>query len=316
MRRPFRILVVDDEPVNVDLVEALLKPEGYDVVKAHSGEEALFLIKREQPDLILLDLMMPGMTGYDVMRWLKKDRRYRLIPIIILTAYKEEKIKALEEGADDFVAKPIEKYELLARVRAHLRMREYLSELEYAENILYVLAKLIELRDSYTEEHTERVAKLSVLIGNEMGLDEFELNALRKGALLHDIGKIAVPDSILRKEGELTEEELEIMKTHVIIGYRICKNMESLKPSLPAILYHHERWDGKGYPEGLMKEEIPIFARIVAVADSFDAMTTKRPYRDAYPKEKALELLLEGAGNQWDPKIVDIVRDLILKGKF
>jgi putative two-component system response regulator len=301
-----KILVVDDEPFNVDLVEAILGPLGYQILKAYDGGEALTLVYKEKPDLILLDLMMPKVNGYHVLKWLKGHRRLRLIPVIILTAFADEKVKAFEAGADDFIAKPIDRFELISRVRAHLRMRSFVSELEYAESILYALARLVEARDAYTEEHIERVANLSISIGKKIGLKEEELDVLRKGALLHDIGKIGVPDAILLKPGKLVSEEFEIMKRHVIIGYRICRDMRSLRGSLSIIRYHHERWDGTGYPDGLKGEEIPLFARIVAVADAYDAMTSDRPYRKAHPSEIALETLESEAGKQWDPEIVKI----------
>lgn len=308
--REYKILVVDDEPFNVDLVEAILGPLGYQIFKAYDGGEALTLVYKEKPDLILLDLMMPKVNGYHVLRWLKGHRRLRLIPIIILTAFADEKVKAFEAGADDFIAKPIDRFELIARVRAHLRMRSYVSELEYAESILYALARLVEARDAYTEEHIERVANLSISIGKKMNLKDEELDLLRKGALLHDIGKIGVPDAILLKPGKLKKEEFEIMKRHSVIGYRICRDMRSLRGSLSIIRYHHERWDGGGYPDNLKEEEIPLFARIVSVADAFDAMTSDRPYRRAHHPKVALETLEAEAEKQWDPEIVKIALEI------
>ncbi len=306
-----RILVVDDEEVNLELLEMILSKSGYKVETARDGLEALKKVSNEKPDLILLDLRMPRMDGYKVLKELKGHRSWRLIPVIVLTAYQEEKFKALESGADDFVSKPFNRLELLVRIKAHIRMAGFLSELEHAESVLFVLAKFIEARDAYTEEHTERVTSLSVKIAEQLGLPDEERDHVRRGALLHDIGKIGIPDQILLKPGPLDVNEMELIKRHVTIGYQICREMRTLKGSLDIIKHHHERWDGNGYPDGLFQEKIPLSARIVSVSDSFDAMVSNRPYRIAYPIEKAIDILKKGAGEQWDPDIVRVAINVI-----
>jgi len=306
-----QILIADDEPVNVELVDSILRREGFKTLRAYGGEEVLEIVSRTKPDLILLDLLMPHVDGYQVLRRLKSDKEYRLIPIVVLTAFSEEKVQAFEAGADDFISKPIDRHELLARVKAHLRMKSYLSELEYAESILYALAQLVEARDSYTEEHTARVAAISVLIAEELGLKQIEIDALKKGALLHDIGKIGVPDCILLKRGPLSKREFEIMKLHTVTGFNICKKMKSLRGAIFAIRNHHEKWNGEGYPDRLKGKDIPLLARIVSVADAYDAMTTNRPYRDALTHKEALNELQKKSGEQWDPTIVEIALQVI-----
>lgn len=308
-----KILIVDDEEVNLELLEIILTKSGYSVLKARDGIEALEKVSSERPDLILLDLRMPKKDGYEVLKELKVNRTWRLIPVIVLTAYNEEKFKALESGADDFVSKPFNRLELLVRIKAHIRMTNFLSELEHAESVLFVLAKFIEARDAYTEEHTERVTKLSVLIAEFLGLNAEEKDHVRRGALLHDIGKIGVPDQILLKPGPLNVNELELIKRHVTIGYEICKEMRTLRGALEIIKHHHERWDGNGYPDNLKGENIPLSARIVSVSDAFDAMVSNRPYRIAYPVDKAKEILRRGAGEQWDPEIVKVALEAIPK---
>lgn len=303
---PQTILVVDDDEGNLELLERLLSRAGYRVVRARDGLEALEQIERQPPDLVILDIMMPRMDGYGVLRHLKSHPEYRYIPVLMFTAHADEKVRALETGADDFLSKPVDTYELQARVRAHLRMKGFVDQLERAERVLFTLARIVEVRDQHTEEHTDRVARGALAIAREMGLPQELREDLEKGARLHDIGKVGIPDRILLKAGPLTEEEFEIMKRHTIIGYEICRGMRSLGEGLLVIRHHHERWDGKGYPDGLKGEEIPLLARIVAVADAFDAMTSDRPYRKAMPRRDALSILIYGSGKQWDPQIVDL----------
>lgn len=307
----FRVLLVDDDPHESSLAELYLKREGFEVIPAFSAKDAYKCIFTEKPDIILVDPGVEGMEGLNFIKKVKTHRYYRFLPVIALIGDEENPLEVIRRGADDFLKKPVDPLELIARVSARGRLRNILNELEYVENALYTLARLVEIRDSYTEEHTERVASIAVRIGRELGKTGEELGAIRKGALLHDIGKIGVPDSILLKRGSLSEKEYEIMKRHTIIGYEVCKGLRTLKESLHVILYHHERWDGEGYPEGLLEKKIPLPARIVSVADAFDAMTSERPYRRALTKNEALSILEEGAGSQWDPEIVRIAVDIL-----
>ena len=302
-----KILIVDDNPTNVELISVQLKPFNYQVQKAYGGEEALEMIRKEPPDLILLDLMMPRLSGYEVCRLLKTDPATRLIPIIIVTALREldDKIKAIELGADDFLMKPFNKLELVTRVKSLLRVKDLTNDLESSEVVVFTLAETLEAKDVYTRGHSERVAKYSVLLGRQIGMSPVELEDLRRGALLHDIGKVGVKDTVLNKLEKLTPEEIAHIRTHPARGYEICKGLKSLKNALPAIRSHHERWDGKGQPDGLKGEETPLVGRIVAITDAFDAMTSNRPYRKGmFPLQAADIFEREMNSGQWDPKIL------------
>ncbi len=304
------ILTVDDDEVILEVLQGILAREGYQVVQARNGEEALQQVQEELPDLILLDLRMPGMGGLEALQRLKADRLTRLTPVIVLTAYDQEKVQALRLGADDFLAKPFEREELLARMEAHLRWLDAIRNLDDAESILVSIAKLVEARDAYTEEHVERVARTALRLGEGVGVSGGDLDALRRGALLHDIGKVGISEMILNKPGPLTDEERAEMQRHVLIGEEVCRPLRTLRGALPIIRHHHERWDGRGYPDGLAGEDIPLLARIVAVADVFDALASDRPYRPAWPEEKARAYIREQAGQQFDPQVVEVFVEL------
>ena len=306
-----RILVVDDEEMVLEVLERLLTEYGYEFQGSLSGEEALQIVEEDPPDLVLLDIKMKGINGLEVLTRIKNNKKLGYIPVIMLTSLESEKVDAFNRGADDFISKPPNRSDLFARINAHLRTKSYIEELERAEEVLFSMARIIEVKDKYTEEHTNRVVDISLRIGRIMGLIPKELDDLRKGAHLHDIGKVGIPDSILRKNGSLTPEEWEIIKEHTVIGEEICKPLSSLQGALPVIRHHHERWDGKGYPDGLGEHDIPFLARIVSVADAYDAMNSDRPYRKKLPREKILENLKEGSGKQWDPQIVEVLLDII-----
>ncbi len=313
---PYRskVLVVDDNPTNVELISVQLRPFNYDIRKAFDGEEALARVKESAPDLILLDLMMPRMSGYEVCKILKNDPSTRLIPIIIVTALREldDKIKAIELGADDFLMKPYNKLELVTRVKSLLRIKELYDDLDSSESVVFTLAETLEAKDVYTRGHSERVARYSVLLGKALGFNEAELEELRRGSLLHDIGKVGVKDAVLNKEAKLTPEELAHIKTHPARGYEICKHLKSFKNLLPVIRSHHERIDGRGHPDGLKGEQIPVMARICSITDAFDAMTSNRPYRKGISPAQAADIFeREKNSGQWDPHIVEVFVKLI-----
>jgi putative two-component system response regulator len=313
IRQKAHILIVDDLESNRRLVQQVLQREGYRVSSAVDGVEALQRIAEERPDLVLLDVSMPRMDGLTVLHTLRARHETELLPVILVTAQSEnvDKVRGLDAGASDFLPKPWEVSELLARVRAQLRVRFLTRELERAEEVLFMLARVVEARDAYTMEHTERVAQYSLAIGQTLGLSDWELDALRKGAMLHDIGKIGIPDTILHKTGPLNNDEWRRMKQHPAIGIDITKSLQSLGEALRIIRNHHERWDGKGYPDGLVGERIPLLARITAIADAFDAMTTDRPYHKGKSFVEALQTLAQGAGVQWDPKLVEIAMGVL-----
>lgn len=309
-----RILIVDDNPVNVELLKAQLKPYAYTLDTAYDGEEALKKIYDAPPDLVLLDLMMPKISGYEVCRAIKQDKETQFIPVIVITALSEldDKIKAIELGADEFLVKPFNKLELTTRIRSLLNLKALHDDVDRSENILFSLVKALEAKDGYTSGHSERVAAYAVQVARSLGVEEKELEVLRKGALLHDIGKIGVKEDVLLKAGKLTDEEMEHIKTHPSVGYDICKPLKSLAPCLCCIRSHHERIDGEGYPDHLADKEIPLTAKIISVVDSFDAMTTDRPYRTKMPRETALNIFeKEKKTGQWDLTVVEAFLEMM-----
>ncbi|MBI1910202.1 MAG: response regulator [Deltaproteobacteria bacterium] len=307
-RKP-RVLIVDDNQANLELFRMQLKAFDYDLESAYDGIEALEKVKNWHPDLILLDLMMPRMNGYEVCKTLKGDKNTQFIPIIIVTALREltDKLKAIEIGADDFLIKPYNKLELTTRVRSLLHMKELYDDLDSSENILFSLARALEAKDVYTRGHSERVAVYALKLARAIGLSDKDQEYIRKGALLHDIGKIGVKEEILHKPGPLTPEEWAHVQSHPQRGFEICKGLKSLQPCLCVIHNHHENFDGSGYPEKVKGEGIPLAGRIGAIVDSFDAMTTDRPYRKGMKFEEALKILEnERNSGQWDPHLLDI----------
>lgn len=314
-----RILVVDDEPQNLELLSAYLEKAGYNnIITASDGIEALKHVDGSPPDLILLDIMMPKMNGFEVCKRLKDDSRTRLIPIVIITALRdvEDKIRALDLGADEFLSKPFNRAELMARVRALLKMKHLNDNLEAAEDVIFTLARTIEARDRYTEGHCERVSDFGITLAKEIGLSENEQNALKNGGILHDIGKIAIDEAILNKPGKLTPEEFEKMKLHPVKGAEICSNLKTLTDAIPIIRSHHEKCDGSGYPDGLKKDEIPVIARIMAIVDVYDAIITDRPYRKGLPLDTAQNILqTEAQKGWWDPELVDVFFKMLKDNK-
>ena len=311
------ILVVDDDAAIRSALQGLLQAEQLQVVTAADGEAALSEFSRVEPDLVLLDVMMPKLDGFEVCKRLKRDPESRLTPVVLLTGLGavDDRVRGIEAGADDFLSKPFERVELVARVRSLLRVKEYTDELERAEAVLFALAQSIEAKDPYTEGHCERLSLYASTLGARLDLSEDRLTALRRAGNLHDIGKIAVPDAILLKPGPLTPEEWAMMREHPVIGERICQGLKSFRLVLPIIRHHHERRDGSGYPDGLKGEEIPLTARVLQVVDVYDALITERPYRPALPSTRALEMLrTETDRGWWDPDVVSEFRGLVREG--
>jgi len=309
-----KILIVDDESSARFALELLLRREGFEVHEVHDGASALIECSKFRPDLILLDIMMPGMDGLEVCRRIKSTPETRLTPIVLITGLSatEDRIKGINAGADDFLSKPIDFSELLARTRSLLRLKQYTDELENAETVLFTLAESIEARDPYKRGHCERLAQMSSRLGERLGIAEENIKALRWAGIVHDVGKVAVPDLILLKPGPLTPEEMVIMRKHSEVGERICAPLRSFRLVLPIIRHHHEKRNGSGYPDGLRGEEIPLTARILQLADVYDALTTDRPYRTAVASEVALSMMDEEATHGWwDRDLFEVFRDMI-----
>ena len=309
-----KILVIDDAPENIELIKQILADMKYDIYSALNGEEGLEKIHRVSPDLVLLDVVMPGISGFEVAQRAKANIESRLIPIIMITALesREDRIKGLEAGVDDFINKPVNIFELRARINNLLKLREYVNELEHAEQVIFSLARAVEAKDKYTEGHCERLSTIAERLGDRLGLGPEDLTILKRGGILHDIGKIAIHESILLKDGPLTKQEMEIIRTHPEMGENICAPLKTLRPVLPTIRYHQERFNGSGYPEGLVGEQIPIHARIIGIVDCYDALTTKRPYREALDPEEALRIIhQETEEGLWDPEIVDELTKMV-----
>lgn len=300
------ILIVDDDAANRTLLEELLGAQGYKVVSARDGQSALEEFAVLGPDLVLLDVMMPDLDGFEVCRRIKQHPENRLTPVVLVTvlAATADRVRGLEVGANDFLNKPIDRSELLARVHSLLSLKAYTDELERAEAVLFALARSIEAKDPYTEGHCERLVDYLTRLGKRIGLPADQTTALRRAAIVHDIGKVAVPEAILLKPGRLTPEEWKVMRQHPVIGECICRPLKSFRLVLPIIRHHHERFDGSGYPDGLKGEQIPLTARVLQIVDVYDALTSERPYKRALSPAKTLKTMAqEVKKGWWDPHL-------------
>lgn len=335
MKDTSTILAVDDQIENIELLEAYLEPEGFELVRAEDGFDALAKISGGRIDLVLMDVMMPGMDGFEATRRIRQDAENRLLPIILITALRgrEDRVRGIEAGCDDFISKPVDSVELLARVRSLLKVKAYNDLLEtYRRDLeaevaartaeltgafgkiksasletIYRLSMASEYKDVDTGVHIKRMSLYSAAIACRMGFDENVVETILYAAPMHDLGKIGIPDRILTKPGKLDSQEWEIMKRHTQIGARILSGSEAefIRLGATIALSHHEKWDGSGYPEGLSGADIPVSARITAIADVFDALTVKRPYKEPFTVEKSFAIILEGRGKHFDPDVVD-----------
>ena len=311
------ILIVDDIDLNRRLLKAMLKTARYKILDAKRPSKALAILEREKVDLVVVDLVIHETSGLDFCRTLKGDRKTQFIPILMTTNVQgaENEIAGIESGADEFLIKPLQPSVVRTRIRAMLRNKALIDSLEEAETILFALAQAVEHRDKYTGLHCERLASYGIALGHALGLPRQDLLALYRGGYLHDIGKISIPDAILFKRGVLTDDEWRLMRLHTVRGEEICRPMKTLSPVLPIIRSHHERWDGTGYPDGLRGEQIPLLARVLQVADIYDALTTARPYKPAFSHAHSMEIMFEEARRGWrDPELLPLFAEVSQSG--
>ena len=298
---PAKVLVVDDHISSRMTAVAFLSVEGYDVIEAENGPEALSRVATAKPDLVLLDVMMPGMDGFEVCRRLKGNAQTRLIPVVFVTALDDRRarLKGIEAGGDDFITKPFDQLELSARAKSLVQQKRLNEDLDHAEQVLFSIAKAVESRDPNTGDHCERLSNLGKAFGNFLNLSPLQIRNLQWAGYLHDIGKVGIPDAILLKQGNFSEEEWQIMQTHVLIGENICSPLRTLRGVLPIIRHHHERWDGSGYPDGLVGSEIPLLVQVFQIVDIYDALTSERPYKSAFSSKVALQMLWKEVDQGW-----------------
>jgi putative two-component system response regulator len=300
------LLVADDSATNRHLYRELLGTAGFRTLVVGNGDAVLAALRDESPDLLLLDVRMPGVAGDELCRRLKSDPASTHLPVILVTAYdaRDARQRAIDAGADDLLFAPVQRAELLARVRSLLRLRLFHDDLVGHESVVLSLSAALEAKDAYTRGHSARVGDLAARLARELGEPAEAAERLRLGGMLHDIGKVAVPEALLHKPGRLTPDEIERVMAHPVVGWEICRRLRSAAPVLDVIRYHHERFDGSGYPEGLAGERIPWPTRILSVADALDALTSERPYRAGLPLAEAVALLAtETERGKWDPRV-------------
>ncbi len=333
MTEQAKVLIIDDEPIARITLEALLSAEDYQLHFAEDGMEGLALVANLRPDVVLLDVMMPGMNGFDVCRAIRVMEMVSEVPILLITALddRESRLEGLRAGADDFISKPFDSIELMARLHGIVRLNRYrriAEQRRLLENLHQELllsydktiegwSRALDLRDKETEGHSLRVTEMTVELARLAGMDSETLRHIWRGALLHDIGKLGITDAILHKPDQLTPQEWDIMRLHPVYAYEWLSQIPYLRPALDIPYCHHEKWDGSGYPRGLKGEEIPLPARLFAVVDVWDALTSNRPYREAMPPEEAYRYILSQSGSHFDPQVVLIFsRYLTLAGKL
>jgi putative two-component system response regulator len=309
-----RVLVVDDEATVSSLFARLLSAEGYDVQTASDFNSARDQLDRHPPDVILLDVVLPGTDGFAICKWLKDNAPTRLTPVILVTALgdRDSRINGRRVGADDFLTKPVDSQELIARVGSAVRLKRYTDDLDSAASIVMTLGVMIEARDGIAEGHCHRMANYATAIGRALGLGGSDLQALHRGGFLHDIGMLAIPPAVLLKAGPLEPDEYERVKSHTIIGDELCRNLRSLQAVRPIVRHHHERRDGGGYPDGLRGDEIPLLAQIISVVDLYDAVTHNRPYQTTKSPSDAIGILRTQVDEGLrEPTIIEAFADIL-----
>jgi len=308
------ILVADDDDISARFLKRLLTREGHHVSVVCSADEVLAACAAQSPDIVLLDLVAPRGHGFDICRQLKEQPSTRFVPVVIVTSQsqREDRLKGILAGADDFLGKPFDPLELHARIQSLVRLKRYTDDLESAETIILGMGATIEARDPLTQGHCQRLAAYATRMGRALGLDAADLAALERGGFLHDIGKVAVPDRVLLKDGKLDAQESRVMREHPIVGDAICTGLRSLQKVRPIVRHHHEHLDGTGYPDGLKNAQVPLLAQIIGIVDVFDALTSDRPYHTAVPPDYALDVVADEASKGWrDRSLVDAFSDLV-----
>ena len=314
-----RILVVDDDPGVLKLLDRLLTREGYRVHLAGDEHTAMAGVTLHNPDVILLDVVFPGSDGFTLCARLKRDIATRLTPVVLVTglADRESRIKGRLAGADDFLTKPIDADELCARVASLARLKRYTDDLDSAASIVTTLAVMIEARDGFMEGHCHRMANYATAIGRALDVDAADLQSLHRGGFLHDIGMLAIPVSVVQKQGPLEPAEFDLIKSHTVVGDRLCGNLRSLHSVRPIVRHHHERLDGSGYPDGLEGDRIPLLAQIIGIVDVYDALTSQRPYQQTQSNEDAIQLLRHQVDCGWRRgDIVEEFASIIRRGQL
>lgn len=296
-----KILVVDGHQPSRFLINSLLSVDGYEVIEATSGNKALIHVSQDDPDLVLLDIVLPGLDGYEVCRRLKRNEQTRLTPVVFITGLSDRRsrIAGIEAGADDLILKPFDPQAVSARVKSLIYQKRLNEDLDHAEQVLFSIAQTVESRDSNTGNHCERLMVQAEAFGEFLHLPRIAIRDLIWAGSLHDIGKVGIPDSVLLKPGKLSAAELAIMQQHVLIGEKICQPLRTMQGVLPIIRHHHERWDGSGYPDRLAGDQIPYLVQVFQIIDIYDALISERPYKQAFTSAKALEILVEEAAKGW-----------------
>jgi putative two-component system response regulator len=294
------------------MLEAFLLRDGHTVLTAVDGIEALAIVQRERPEVVLSDVVMPGLDGHELCRAIKANPATRLTPVVLVTSLlgREERLKGINAGADDFLIKPVDPHEVCARVRSLMRLKRYTDELDSAEAVIMSLARTVEARDPCTEGHCQRLSRLGAALGTRLGLGAEDISALTRGGVLHDLGKIGIADAILLKPGTLTAAEFEQMQQHTLIGDHLCSELRCLQAVRPIVRHHHERLDGSGYPDGLRGSAVPLLAQIIGVVDVYDALVSERPYHWPIDSDRAFEVLRKEAARGW--RDGELVNEFIL----
>ncbi len=306
-----RILLVEDDEVLRQMTKTILQVDGHEVFVAENGRTALEIYPAIKPDLVVSDISMPVMDGFTLLKQIRSLLDGSFVPFLFLTALSERSdlLRARELGVDDYITKPFTANDLLFAVRERIKRRQMATLFDTREahlQTIILLANAVEARDVYTHGHVERVQEYAMAMGRALGFSPEVMMVLEYGSLLHDVGKITIPDHILNKPGPLTPDEQALMRQHTIAGAKLLEGVDHLQAAVPYVLYHHERWDGTGYPKGLSGESIPREGRLLAIVDVFDALTTRRPYHQGMPVEKALALIRQGAGSHFDPAMTDV----------